>query len=77
MTSIDLDTLCTVTGGKLVLQPGATAGMRNPIVKSRPQIGLQPGATADTLHPIIRVPPTIGLQPGATADSPHPLREIR
>jgi hypothetical protein len=77
MTSIDLDMLCTVTGGALVLQPGATADTPNPIVRSRPRIGLQPGATADSPHPIIRVPPTIGLQPGATADSPHPLRVIR
>ena len=77
MTSIDLHTLATVTGGAFVLQPGATANARNPIVQSRPRVGLQPGATAGSSHPIIRVPPTIGLQPGATADSPNPLRVIR
>ena len=74
MTPIDLAKLSAVTGGANVLQPGATAGTRNPIVSSRPEIGLQPGATASSSHPVIRIAPTIGLQPGATADSLHPLR---
>ena len=73
MTTIDLDMLATVSGGTFVLQPGATADARNPIVQSRPRFGLQPGATAASPHPIIRVAPRIGLQPGATADTPNPL----